>query len=197
MFWGGTKEFPPLSCCSAISPSGTLADGLLSLACEPSRDHTTVASGPLTPRGDGCGVCEPRTPAHRMALQLCSVGTAFWRRSNTLSAGGNRYFCSTNELGFIDSELREMRREISNRSRVYSEGRSPVGTGQRGKPGHSLNSSLHAPERLLLSLASWMTTQAQPLSRVSQLGSGAPGLHLGPGTPEPRHLSYTRQGRAS
>lgn len=47
--------------------------------------------------------------AHLVALQLCAAGTAFWRRSSTLSASRNRRFCSTNELGFIDSEFRETR----------------------------------------------------------------------------------------
>lgn len=72
-------------------------------------------------------------------------------------------------------------------------------TGRRREPVRgALVSFLPSPaERLLLSLASRATTQAQPLSRVSQLGSGASAVPLGPDTPALRHLSYTRQGWAA
>lgn len=70
--------------------------------------------------GDGFSTCVLRIRAFcfgaPVALELCPVSSAFWQSSKTWSASGNRYFCSTNEPRFIDSEFKEIRWEITNQS---------------------------------------------------------------------------------
>lgn len=77
-----------------------------------------IASDSLQTEGAGFSIWELRIPAFGfsllVALELCPVSTAFWQRSNTLSASRNRYFCSTNEPRFIDSRVQNMRWEITN-----------------------------------------------------------------------------------
>ena len=100
-------------CCSEISHMGYFADCSLSLVCVPHGGHAAHCSWFFARRGQFQHLCaENSSFLHQCSLWPWSyalLALLFGRETILLSASTNRYFCSTNELRFIDSRFKERR----------------------------------------------------------------------------------------